>query len=222
MRQSIALSLGGSVLIPSWYDERYIVRFSRFIKTLSHSYRIGIVCGGGEICRRAVRTARRIGVSHEDSLHWIGIRATQLNAEVMRSVLQVPTPVISSYRRLPSFRRIVVGAGERPGTSSDVRAVKLALLMRAKKVYNVTNVDGVYTADPRRFRSAKLIPVLDWTTYRRMFGKVFRPGSHYPFDPVASALAMRSGIEVVIVASDLANLKQAITGHRFHGTTIGT
>ena len=58
---------------------------------------------------------------------------------------------------------VVFGGGTgNPFFSTDTAAVLRALEMEAEVVLKATNVDGVYTADPRKDASAKLLPELSF------------------------------------------------------------
>ncbi|MBI4426273.1 MAG: UMP kinase [Candidatus Kerfeldbacteria bacterium] len=222
MTEPLVISLGGSVVVPEDIHKQFIRRFASFVRRLARDRRVGVVCGGGYPSRQYVRAARRLGVNRVEDLHWIGIRATQLNAELVRAVLQVRQPVVTDYQaRRQSGQRIVVGAGARPGVSTDFDAVLLALRLGAQAVFNVTNVDGVYTADPRRYRRAERLTKLSWADYRKLFGSTVRPGAHFPFDPVAARAAARANIKVVVLSKDLLNLKKAVAGEPFRGTRLG-
>jgi uridylate kinase len=222
VKQPIVISLGGSVIVPGPVNVRFLRAFRELVRTLQRRYQVAIICGGGAPARRMIVAARSLGVKRAVDLHWIGIRQTQVNAELVRSVLRLTTPVLTSYSPQSIFReKVVIAAGRRPGASTDLGAVILAQALRAKKVFNITNVDGVYSADPRKVRSARMLPRLSWASYRRMFGRTHRSGAHSPFDPIASRQAAQRHLEVVVLSSNLSNLRKAIAGQLFRGSTLG-
>jgi uridylate kinase len=222
MREPLIFSIGGSVIAPDGPDERFIRRFRSFAAKLARTRRVVLMCGGGSTSRRYIAAARRLGVSSADALHEVGIRATVLNAELMRATLGVREPVVTRFSGLRRSRaRIIIAAGDKPGHTTDFGAVAIARELGSRTIINVTNVPGVYTADPKKDRRATLIPELSWVRYRRMFPKTSVPGIHAPFDPVASALAQRIGCSVIIISSDLPNIGKAIAGKPFIGTVIG-
>lgn len=223
MKQPIVISLGGSVIAPNDIDVAFIRAFARFVKKWNRHSQMAIICGGGAPARRMIAAARALGVKRDDDLHWIGIRQTQVNAELVRVVLGAKSPVLTTYTSTSRLRqRVVVAAGRRPGASTDLGAVILARALGSQTVYNVTNVAGVYSADPRRRVGARLLPKLTWQRFRSMFGNVVRPGMHVPFDPVAARLAERSGIRVVMLSSNLKNFERALSDGHFRGTFIGS
>jgi len=221
-REPLIFSIGGSVIAPDGPDERFIRRFRAFIARIARTRRIVLVCGGGATSRRYIAAAGRLGVRSTDALHEVGIRATVLNAELMRAVLGVREPVVTRFDGLRrSHAKLVIAAGDKPGHTTDFGAVAIARELGSRTIINVTNVRGVYTADPKKDRHAKLLPTISWPLYRSMFPRKSAPGIHAPFDPVASALADRLGCRVVIVSSDLPTIGRSIAGAAFIGTTIG-
>lgn len=69
-------------------------------------------------------------------------------------------PVIAGFQGMSRFRTLTtLGRG-----GSDTSAVALAVALDANLCEINTDVDGVYTADPRSVPNAKLIPKLDYET----------------------------------------------------------
>ena len=137
---------------------------------------LGLVVGGGNIVRGA--TASREGLDRV-SADYMGMLATVINALAMQNVLEtlgVETRVMTAIRMEslaePYIRRrmmrhlekgrlvIFAGGTGNPFFSTDTAAVLRALEMEAEVVLKATNVDGVYTADPRKDPSATHIPEL--------------------------------------------------------------
>jgi uridylate kinase len=64
-------------------------------------------------------------------------------------------------RHLEKGRVVIFGGGTgNPFFSTDTAAVLRALEMEAQVMLKATNVDGVYTADPRKVPDARLLPEL--------------------------------------------------------------
>ncbi|HET9134576.1 MAG TPA: UMP kinase [Gemmatimonadales bacterium] len=137
---------------------------------------LGLVVGGGNIVRGA--TASREGLDRV-SADYMGMLATVINALAMQNVLEtlgVETRVMTAIRMEslaePYIRRrmmrhlekgrlvIFAGGTGNPFFSTDTAAVLRALEMEAEVVLKATNVDGIYTADPRKDPSATHIPEL--------------------------------------------------------------
>ncbi len=222
MKDPVVISLGGSVIVPSGVDVRLVRKFVALVKRVSKSRRVAITCGGGAAARTMVAAARALGVRSDEDLHWIGIRQTAINGEVVRAALGVEGPVLTSYDERSRFRqRIIVAAGRKPGGTTDYCAVVLARALGASTIYNITDVAGVYSADPRSSRNARLLPSLTWREFMRLLNQSLTPSMHAPFDPVASRAASKHGIRVIVASKDMANFKRALEGKKFIGTVIG-
>jgi len=59
-------------------------------------------------------------------------------------------------KKLPMKKSVLIGAGGwKPGRSSDDFSVRLAKMYGAKTIINLSNIDFVYTKDPRKHPDAK-------------------------------------------------------------------
>lgn len=224
--QTIVMSLGGSLIAPDGLDVNFLKKFRRLILNyIKKGNRVILICGGGNTCRHYDKAALAVNpkVKNRD-LDWIGIATTKLNAELvsaifgdyaMEGILANPSKIVKTNKR------ILVGAGYLPGSSSDKDAVLAAKAFGAATVINLSNITYVYNKDPRKFKDAKPQPKLVWKEFLKIVGNKYIPGAHWPFDPVASRLAAKSGMKLVIMkGSDLANLNNYLIGRNFQGTVI--
>lgn len=223
------LSLGGSLVYPgTGIDTAFLAAFNTFIRTQisSKKRRFFIVVGGGVIMRQyrdAAKVVRRDRVIDTD-LDWLGIHATRLNAQLVRTVFRdIADPrVIKHYEIILKVDQpLAIAAGWKPGWSTDYCAVTIAQDYGITQVVNMTNVDQVYNKDPNKFPDAKPLKTISWKAYRRMAGDTWTPGLNLPFDPIASKLADELGVTVKILGgNNLDNLGRALDGKSFTGTTI--
>ncbi|MBW2353412.1 MAG: UMP kinase [Deltaproteobacteria bacterium] len=219
---TVVISLGGSIIVPDGVDIPFLKEFRRIILDLAEM-RFIIICGGGRVCREYQDAARELAQIPEKDLDWIGIRATRLNAELVRSIFAheaVERIIHDPEEEIDPSRRIVIGAGFEPGSSTDLRAVELAGRFGASRVVNMSNVDHVYTADPRKDSDARKLTHVSWPQFRKLVGDKWSPGLNMPFDPIASRQGERMGLEVIIVGRDVKNLERLLQGETFRGTTI--
>ncbi|TLZ49884.1 MAG: hypothetical protein E6K18_07605 [Methanobacteriota archaeon] len=88
---------------------------------------------------------------------------------------------------------------------------------------NATSVDGVYTADPAKDPTAKLLDRASHEDLIRLAGDTHtRAGPSIVFDPKAARIVARARIPVAVVdGRDLQALRNAIIGKPFHGTLVG-
>lgn len=224
------ISLGGSIIAPDTVDWQFLKDFVSLIRSFieaDEKRRFILVTGGGGPARawqKAYREVSGSGVKDEEA-DWIGIMATRLNAQLIRAVMGewCGQNVVTDPTQVdPLTGRVLVAAGWKPGFSSDYDAVLLAERFQADAVVNLSNIEKVYTGDPKKDTSARPIDRISWADFRAMVGDEWTPGKNVPFDPVASRHAAKIGLKVICAAGkDLANLKKILSGEDFIGTTIG-
>lgn len=219
---------GGSIVAPDKPDVAFLRRFIKFMNRWLEddlSRRAIMVVGGGGAARAWQGAVREMApeTPHE-SLDWVGVMATRLNAELLRTLLGslCPDPVVTDPTAdFPFSGRVLMAAGWKPGFSTDYDAVVLAERFGADRILMLSNIAQVYDDDPKKNPAAKPLDHLTWDEYRIMTGSEWMPGANVPFDPVATARASKAGLTVVAAAgSDLENLEAILAGRKFIGTII--
>lgn len=216
------ISLGGSIIVPNDIDTAFLKRFREVIVTREQT-RFLIICGGGTISRKYQDVAREIIDVAKTDLDWIGIQATRLNAELIRSLFgeMAHDKVIRDPNEpIDTKKRVIIGAGFEPGSSTDLRAVQLAERFGAGRVINMSNIDHVYSADPKKNPNAIKLTRMSWADFRKLVGDEWDPGLNAPFDPIASRTAEAIGLKVAIIGNDIENLERLLEDKPFRGTTI--
>lgn len=219
---TLVISLGGSIIVPGEIDKVFLKKFREIILRLEQT-RFMIICGGGKICRNYQNAAKEIAEVSKEDLDWIGISATWLNAELVRSIFgeEAHEKVIHDpHDQIDSSKRVIIGAGFEPGSSTDLRAVQLAKRFGAVRVINMSNIDYVYSADPKKDPNAERLTEISWSEFRKLVGNEWDPGLNMPFDPIASREGEELGLEVIIIGNDITNLEKLLRGEPFRGTTI--
>ena len=139
---------------------------------------LGLVVGGGNIVRGAAASAQGMDRVSAD---YMGMLATVINALALQDVLEkvgVDTRVMTAIRmesvaepyirrrairHLEKGRLVIFAAGTgNPFFSTDTAGVLRALEVEAEVILKATNVDGIYTADPRKDPAATFIPELTY------------------------------------------------------------
>lgn len=219
------ISLGGSIVVPLKIDTGFLGEFSLFIrKFVEGGYRFFIIVGGGSVCRQYQSAAAKINsnLTPED-LDFLGIETTKLNAFLIKTILgDISEEKLIDYESFTAGSKpVAVGGGWKPGCSSDVEAVVLAEKINVNQIINLTNIDYVYRADPKKDPNTKPLKEVSWGEYRAMVGDKWSPGMSVPFDPVASKKAQELGLTVKIVnGKNLENLEKCLNCEEFQGTTI--
>jgi uridylate kinase len=140
--------------------------------------RLSLVVGGGNIMRGGAASQQGVDRVSADNM---GMLATVINALAVQDILErkgVQTRVMSAIRmeslaepyirrrairHLEKGRLVIFAAGTgNPYFSTDTAAVLRALEIEAEVILKGTNVDGVYTADPKKDPAARFIPELSF------------------------------------------------------------
>ncbi|MFA4975425.1 MAG: UMP kinase [Candidatus Paceibacterota bacterium] len=224
-KETIIISLGGSLIIPDDIDISFLKEFKELIVSqIEIGKKFVIVTGGGKISRKYQEVAKAISDPSSDDLDWIGIASLRLNAQLLRVIFRDythPKIVKNPTEHIDFDMPIVVGSANEPGHSTDWDAVMLAKNVGAKKVINLSNTDYVYDFDPSINKDAKKIEKISWLEYRKLIPKEWNPGLNSPFDPIASEIAEKEGMEVVIInGKPIDNLANYLNGEEFKGTII--
>ena len=226
--ETIVMSVGGSLIVPGAIDTTFLTSLKKFIdmETTSKGRRFIIIAGGGRTARNYQDAAGAVSDLDAEDLDWMGIHATRLNGHLLRTIFRhtahrvmITNP--DEILDVPKNEKVVIAAGYRPGSSTDLRAVQIAEKIGATKVINLSNIDYVYTADPRTNPDAKKIESISWTDFRALIPADWDPGLSSPFDPIAAKVAQRDNIEVAIINGDkLDEVVKYLEGENFIGTKI--
>ena len=128
--------------------------------------------------------------------------------------------LIDPTKKIELKKWIIMAAGWKPGWSTDYDAILVAKKLKVKKIINITNVDYIYTKDPKKDSGAEPIKKIKWNSLRKMFSDTWQPGLNTPFDPVASKEAEKTGTKVIIAGKNINNLRNILDGKDFEGTVI--
>jgi len=224
-KERIVVSVGGSLIVPDGIDTDFLTRFKTFIlEKVQRGFTFTIIAGGGSTARRYQDAAQAVTPLSSGDLDWLGIHATRLNAQLLRNIFAgyahahvIKNPTIDSESEEP----ITIAAGWQPGFSTDHCAVLIAKNIGARRLVNLSNIDYVYDADPKKNPRAKKIERIDWPKFRTLIPKDWDPGLSSPFDPVAAKEAESLGLEVAIMnGTKLDEFSHYLDSVPFVGTVI--
>jgi len=187
------------------------------------------VVGGGNILR-GERFAHETHIT-EATAHYMGMLATVMNGLALQETLEaqgMQARVLSSIhiasvcepyvrrraiRHLEKGRIVVLAAGTgRPFVTTDTAAALAAVEIQADALLKATQVDGVYSADPKKDASARFYEQL---TYDRVIDERLKV-----MDFGAVDLCQRHGVRIhVFNMHKPGNLKRLIQGESI-GTTV--
>lgn len=223
------LSVGGSIVAPEKPDTAFLTSFSEMVKdwlSKSDDRRLILVVGGGAPARIYQNACREVFSNVENNAcDWIGIMATRLNAQLVKAIFGdlCKEDVVTNPTEANEFTgKILLAAGWKPGFSTDNDAVLLAEKFNADTVVNLSNIEKVYTDDPRKNPDAKPIDSISWADFCAMVGEEWEPGKNCPFDPIASKKAREMGLKVICAGGkNIENIRKILDEKDFVGTIIG-
>lgn len=230
----ILLKLSGESLMGSknyGIDPTVIAQYANDIKQITdQKVEVAIVIGGGNIYR---------GMNEKDSGieratgDYMGMLATVINGMAVQSGLekaglftrlqsaikmeQIAEPYIRrrAIRHLEKGRIVIFGAGTgNPYFTTDTAASLRAIEIEADVILKGTRVDGVYTADPEKDKSA--------TKYKTItFDEVYRKNLNV-MDMTAFTLCHENKLPIIVFDMNIpGNLYKVINGDDV-GTLVAT
>ena len=227
MLDAVAVSLGGSFLVKeNGVDAALTKEIASVLTRVSATRRVLAVVGGGAVARTYIQGARALGAG-ETALDDLGIAVTRINARVLLAALPTaypfpPRTFDEAIHASHAFPLVVMG-GTHAGHTTDAVTVMLGDKARAERVVIATNVDGVYTADPKKDPAAKHLPKLTHADLLRITsGGDAKAGGAGVIDALGAKMLARSGLECAVVdGRDLKALEAAMLGRTdFHGSLI--
>jgi uridylate kinase len=190
---------------------------------------LGVVVGGGNVLRGVESAAQGVSRPTADAM---GMLATVMNALVLEAALEragAPARTMSAlampqvcetYERQRALRhlddgRVVVFAGGtgNPFFTTDTTAVLRAAEIDAQAVLKATNVDGVYSADPKKDPTA--------TRYERLTHREAIDRDLKVMDATAFALARENRIPIIVFSIRERGAIEAVLCGKGRSTTVG-
>ena len=222
-KETIIISLGGSLVAPGDIDLGFLKTFKHSLQKYLSTKRFFIIVGGGKIARIYQKALLEFGAKSSNR-DWIGINVTRLNAEVIKQAFAGSCyleTITDPNKKVKTSKDIVVGAGWKPGWSTDYDAVLIAKNHNIKTIINLTNIDYVYDKNPSEFPGAKPLKEIDWKSFERIVGDKWSPGTSAPFDPIASKLAAKLKLKVIMLnGKNLERLEDFLNNKPLIGTVI--
>lgn len=203
-------------------DNKRLAQYSREIREIHDmGVEIAIVIGGGNIFR-GLQAAE--GGMERTQGDYMGMLATVINGMALQSALEVldlKTRLMSAIkmeqiaesfirrravRHLEKGRIVIFGAGTgNPYFTTDSAASLRAIEIEADVILKGTRVDGIYTADPEKDKTA--------TKYNTIsFEEVYKKGLNV-MDLTAFTLCHENKLPIIVFDMNApGNLRRVITG----------
>ena len=191
--------------------------------------RLGVVVGGGNILRGVEVSAHGVSRATGDAM---GMLATVMNALVLEAAIEragasartmsalAMSQVCETYERQRALRhfddnRIVIFAGGtgNPYFTTDTTAVLRAAEMGCDAVLKATNVDGVYSADPKKDKTATRFDRIGYDEAINRNLKVM--------DATAFALARENRMPIIVFSIHEKGAIEAVLRGKGRSTLVG-
>ncbi len=223
--ERVVVSIGGSVLIPEKDDAKYIRALADMLREVSKEVEIMVVCGGGKVSRYYSKTGRELGGTTYQ-LDELGIGVTRVNAKLLDIALgdagigEVPMTAEECASERAAGKVPVMG-GTEPGHTTDAVASMIAKACNADRIVNASNVDAVYTDDPRTNPDAEKITKMTIGDLEKIVYSEHDACRSSVFDPLGVKIAKEFKIDLLMVdGRDLGELRNAILGKEINGTFV--
>jgi len=190
---------------------------------------MGVVVGGGNIFRGVEVSTRGVPRPVADTM---GMLATVMNCLVLEAAIEragceartlsalAMTTVCETYNRkralknLAKGRVVLLGAGTgNPYFTTDTTAVLRAVELDCQAVLKATNVDGVYSADPRKDPKA--------TRYERLSHQEAIEKDLKVMDSTAFALARENRMPIIVFSIAAPGAIEEVLRGKGRATTVG-
>lgn len=225
--KEVVISLGGSLIFQDTIDYSYLKSLKNLLLKYSKNFKFVIVVGGGKTARTYMEPLTKEGLSIKE-VCLTGIRITRLNARFMHKFFG-KNPASKIPRSLKEVESIlkknnIIFCGSlryKPDNTSDGTAAEIASYLKTEFI-NLTNVNGLYTKDPGKFKDAKFISKISFSDFYKMADFAYKPGQHFVLDQSAARIIKRHSIKTTILnGKNLKNLENFLNNKEFIGTVIG-
>jgi uridylate kinase len=228
----ILLKLSGEALMGEkqfGIDNKRLMQYAYEIKEVANTgIEVAIVIGGGNIFRGVQAEQGGMDRVHGD---YMGMLATMINSMALQSALEsieVDTRLLSAIkmeeicepfirrkavRHLEKGRVVIFGAGTgNPYFTTDTAATLRAIEVQAQVILKGTRVDGIYTADPEKDKTARKYDTIT-------FNEVYQKGLEV-MDMTAFTLCNENKLPIIVFDINKAgNLKKVVLGEQV-GTLV--
>ena len=231
MKGKWVIKIGGSLLFNEnkELNLKKIKEFCDIFENTLGSDTVVIICGGGIIAREYINAVRSID-ENEAVCDSFGIELSRINAKLIISFLKekayplVPKSV-EELSLAMLFKKIIAMGGLQPGQSTTSVAVEVAEFINVNQLVILTDVEGIYDKDPKKYENARLIPKLSYKELQNLIlsssgDKQAAAGEYRIFDAVSLQILKRSKIEAHIMSGiDLDQFRKFWNGNK---NVIGT
>ena len=212
----LVIKIGGSLCI----DENgpihsYFSMLVPILNGLKSKNQIIVSIGGGKFIRKYYKSVERLGLNNK-KMEWIAVDLLKVNTRFLAYLLKLK-PIFTLEEI--NGRSSGVISGIKPGRSTDANAAYASKKIKADLFIKLTNVDGIYDKDPKKYKNAKKLKAIKFSELSK-YGVKGEPGSYGILDKTAIGIIKKNKIKTIIInGGNPKNLLKAIKG-RGIGTSI--
>ena len=217
--KKVVLKLTGHIFSEDLLQKN-LSEYSRLIRRLKEErlfQKLVIVAGGGELARFYISLGRKIGLD-ESSLDELGIMVSRIHAKLLGGALmphscpRVPTSLDELATALNEYPIVVMG-GLQPGHSTSAVAALVAERIGSDLLLVATDVEGVYTQDPKIDKDARLLSSVSIRQlYELLMSAQGAAGTYELLDFVALKIIERSRIHTRIAKCEPSVISDILRG----------
>lgn len=191
----------------------YFSKLKPVIKKISSENQLILSIGGGKFVRKYYSILKKYDFS-QDEKEMIGIELLRANVR-FASILMNQKPLYM-LKEIDKNTTGIIG-GIMPGRSTDANAAYAAAKIKADYFIKLTDVDGIYTKDPKKYGNTKKINVMSFEDLKN-YGIKGKPGFYGILDKTAIDIIAKNHIKTIVMDGNEPNKIFQL----FRGKKMGT
>jgi len=200
----VVVRIGGSV-VASPPTAEIIAEYAELLERLEkQKHKLVVVVGGGSVARDFIELAQDLSLN-ETGQDKVAISVSRLFAQLFVLKLGdlssnfVPRTVDEAVK-LFGRGKIVIMGGVKPGMTTDTVSAMIAEKIAADLLVKASDVEGVYTRDPKKYDDTEKIDHLSFDDLGALFElDEHRAGIHQILDPKAVRVLQKCRIRMIVV-----------------------
>lgn len=214
----IVIKIGGSLSFDeNGPDEQYIKKLLPVLRKIEKRNQVIVTIGGGKFIRKYLLNTKKLFITNEQR-EWIFVELLKSNV-LLFSFLLNKKPIFD-LAKVDGMTKGVVG-GIKPGRSTDTNAAIAARKMNADLLIKLTDVNGIYDRDPKKYKNAKILKHISFNDLDKYMKRKTSPCSYWILDPASLKIIKRNKIKTIIInGKNPKNVLRVLRGERI-GTWIG-
>jgi len=212
----IVIKVGGSQAFTDYGPNKaYLERLIPVLKGIGKRHQLIVCIGGGQFIRKYLKDVKNFALKNEE-IEWLFVDLLKTNVRLFSFLLKKRP--IYDLNDVKEDTEGVVG-GIEPGRSTDANAALCAEKIKADLFIKLTDVDGIYDKDPKKYKEAKRISRIKFSEIDKYMIKG-KPASYGVLDSLALKVIRRARIKTIVInGNNPNNILRVLKGDKI-GTLI--